>query len=143
MVWASAEPASRSAASGASETGEDLFIAYSFSDCCSGLKSTACRLTKSLEQAVAEFCSVAHGRFRVAEETNSGGNCIDRKCLYRPPALNTDPKKRKKASPKTSLCARKRGGSQERNRTTDTRIFSSSHPRNYGCQLEDPETLFY
>jgi len=83
MVWASAEPASRSAASGASETGEDLFMACSFSDCCSGLKSTACRLTKSLEQAVAEFCSVAHGRFRVAEETNSGGNCIDRKCLYR------------------------------------------------------------
>src|ERR1700693_4056679 len=33
MVWASAEPASRSAASGASETGEDLFMAYSFSDC--------------------------------------------------------------------------------------------------------------
>src|ERR1035437_1780880 len=67
MVWARAEPASRSAASGAIETGEDLFMACSFSDCCSGLKSTACRLKKSLEQAVAEFCSAAHGRFRVAE----------------------------------------------------------------------------
>jgi hypothetical protein len=34
MVWASTEPAIRSAASGASETGEDLFMACSFSDCC-------------------------------------------------------------------------------------------------------------
>lgn len=69
MVWASAEPASRSAASRASETGEDLFMAYSFSDCCSALKSTARSDRRRLEQAVAEFCSVAHGRSRMP-----GGN---------------------------------------------------------------------
>jgi hypothetical protein len=39
MVWATAEPASRSAASRASETGEDLFMAHSFSERCGGLKS--------------------------------------------------------------------------------------------------------
>jgi hypothetical protein len=70
MVWARAEPASRSAASEANDTGKDLFMAYSYSDCCSGLKSPACRDINSLEQAVAEFCSAAHGRPRVAEETN-------------------------------------------------------------------------
>jgi hypothetical protein len=52
-VWANAEPASRSAASGASETAEDLFMAYSFSERCCGLKSTACGERISLEQAVA------------------------------------------------------------------------------------------
>ena len=72
MVWASAEPASSSAASEASEIAEDLFMASSFSNCCSGLKSTECRVRKSLEQAVAEFCSVAHGRSRMR-----GGAGID------------------------------------------------------------------
>src|SRR5471032_2265045 len=43
LVWASAEPASSSAASEASETREDLFMAYSFSERCSGRKSSACR----------------------------------------------------------------------------------------------------
>jgi hypothetical protein len=42
-VWASAEPASRSAASGASKPGKDLFMACSFPTAAAGLKSTRVR----------------------------------------------------------------------------------------------------
>jgi hypothetical protein len=64
MVWASVVPANKSGASEASEAGKNLFIAYSFSDCGGELKSIACRDRKSLEQAIAEFCSAAHVRPR-------------------------------------------------------------------------------
>ena len=61
MVWASAEPASRSAASGASETGKDLFMACSFSGCCSGLKSTACRNSEKFRTS---YCRILFGSTR-------------------------------------------------------------------------------
>src|ERR1019366_6781571 len=64
-----------------------------------------CQLVVMALKPKEEIGAEAHGRFRVAEETNSGGLCIDRKCLYRPPKDLYRLPKKQKASPKTSLSA--------------------------------------